>query len=348
MPGIANGMIPLGPGQMAIDIGRRDFIALLGGTSLAWPLAARAQQAGGMRRIGVLGNIAADDPQNQARYAAFLQGLEQLGWTDGRNVRIDSRWAAGNAADTRKYAGELVALAPEVILAAATNAAAALRQNTFSIPIVFAQVPDPIELGFVASLAHPGGNITGFTDFEPAIGGKWLQVLKELGPGVNQVVLIFDPDNPSWIVYVRALETAAASFGVRLSPAGVHDASEIEHALTMFAGQANGGLIVIPSPASTGHRDLIVGLAAQHRLPAIYPFHYFAAAGGLISYGPDPIDLFRRAAGYVDRILKGEKPADLPVQQPTKYELVINLKTAKALGLTVPTSLLATADEVIE
>jgi len=332
---------------MAI-VGRRQFISALGSVAATWPLVAHAQQVGGMRRIGVLGDIAADDPEYQARYAAFLQGLQELGWTDGRNVRIDARWAAGNAADTRKYAVELVALAPDVLLAAATNAAAALRQNTFSIPIVFAQVPDPIELGFVASLAHPGGNITGFTTFEPTIGGKWLQVLKELSPGINRVLLIFDPDNPSWIVYVRALEAAAISFGVRLSPAGIHDASEIERAITTFAGEANSGLIVLPGPVNTRHRDLIAGLAAQHRLAAIYPYRYFAAAGGLISYGPDPIDLFRRAASYVDRILKGEKPSDLPVQQPTKYELVVNLKTAKALGLTIPQSFLATADEVIE
>jgi len=327
---------------------RRGFITFLGAGIAAWPLAARGQQAEPMRRIGVLGALAAEDPYNQARYAAFLRELQQLGWTDGRNVHIDARWSAGNAADTRKYAADLVALAPDVILAAATEATAALRQNTFSIPIVFAQVPDPIELGFVGSLARPGGNITGFTNFESAIGGKWLQALKELSSGISRVGLIFDPDNPSWIVYARAVEAAASSFGVRLSPAGIHNAFEIERTITAFAGQTNAGLIVLPGPVVDVNRDLIIALTARHRLPAIYPYGYYAAVGGLIAYGPDTNDLFRRAAGYVDRILKGEKPADLPVQQPTKYELAVNLKTAKALDLIIPQRLLASADEVIE
>jgi ABC-type uncharacterized transport system substrate-binding protein len=327
---------------------RREFITLLGGAA-AWPLVARAQQQGErMRRVGVLMNLTADDPETSARVTAFAQGLQQLGWTAGHNVRIDYRWGAVDADHSRRYAAELVALAPDVILASGVPVVTALLQATRTVPIVFAQVVDPVGSGLVASLARPGGNATGFTVFEYGMSGKWVELLKEIAPGVKRVAVLRDAGSSSGIGQLGAIQSAASSFGMELSLVGMTDASEIEHAVTAFARAANGGVIVTGSTPAIIHRELITTLAARHRLPAVYAFRYFVTVGGLISYGPDSIDPFRRAAGYVDRVLKGEKPADLPVQAPTKYELVINLKTAKALGLEVPASLLARADEVIE
>jgi putative tryptophan/tyrosine transport system substrate-binding protein len=331
------------------DMRRRDFVALLGGAAASLPLAARAQQGEGMRRIGVLMASAADDSENQARMAAFLQGLAQLGWTDGRNVRIDIRWATTNADDLRRHAAELAALAPDVLVAASGTATVApLLQATRTVPIVFVVVIDPVGAGFVASLARPGGNATGFTMFEYGLSGKWLELLKQIAPSTTRAAVLRDPAVASGIGQFAAVQAVAPSLGVELSPVDARDAPEIERAVTAFARSGNAGLIVTPSPVANRHRDLIVTLAAQHRLPAVYAWRYYVTAGGLISYGPDSIDQYRRAAGYVDRILKGEKPADLPVQAPTKYELVINLKTAKALDLAVPSALLARADEVIE
>ena len=318
------------------------------GSAAAWPLAAHAQQSGRLRRIGVVMNLAADDPGGQARVAAFLQGLQQLGWTDGRNVRIDIRWGVGNADDIRKDAAELVALAPDVILATAIPAVAALQQATRTIPIVFVQVIDPVGGGLVDSLSRPGGNTTGFTLFEYVISGKWLELLKEIAPNVTRGGVLRDPAIASGSGQLGAIQSVAPSLGVELSPLGVRDASEIERTVTAFARVSNGGLIVPGSGLATFHRELIIRLAALHRLPAVYSNRIFVTGGGLISYGPDRVDQYRQATAYVDRILKGEKPADLPVQAPTKFELVINLKTAKALGLTVPPTLLARADEVIE
>jgi ABC-type uncharacterized transport system substrate-binding protein len=327
---------------------RRAFISLLGGAAAAWPLAARAQQPERMRRIGVLLNITADDPQSQARLAAFAQGLQQLGWTIGQNVLVDYRWGGGSAEAMRKHAAELVALAPDVILAHSSTALAPLLQLTRTVPIVFTVVADPVGAGYVESLARPGGNATGFTNFEYGIAGKWLELLKEIFPAVRRVAVLRESAIAVGPAQFGTLQGLAPSLGVELRPVDVRDAGEIERTITAFAQGSNGGLIVTGSPAAGVHRELIISLAAQHRLPAIYPGSFFAASGGLISYGPDFVDQFRRAAGYVDRILKGERPGDLPVQAPTKYELVINLKTAKALGLTVPDSLLARADEVIE
>jgi len=324
---------------------RRTFITLLGSAAAAWPLAARAQQER-MRRIGALMNLAADDPEAASRVAAFAQGLGELGWTIGRNVRMDAKWAAGNADNFRKYAAELVALAPDGILATSTPAVAALQQATHTVPIVFVLVIDPVGGGLVANLARPGGNTTGFTVFEYGMSGKWVELLKEIAPGVRRVAVL--RDLAIGIAQLAAIQAVAPSFGVELSVIGVRDADEIESAVAAFARSPNGGLIVTTSTSALIHRELISTLAARHRLPAVYPFRYYVTAGGLISYGPDSIDPYRRAASYVDRILKGEKPADLPVQNPTKYELVINLKTAKALGLDVPPTLLARADEVIE
>ena len=324
---------------------RRAFITLVGG-AVAWPLAARAQQAEQMRRIGVLMNLAADDPEGQARIVAFVQGLQELGWTDGRNVRIDIRWAAGDAERFRRYAAEVVALTPDVIVAVSSPAVAALQQATRTVPIVFAQVIDPVGAGFVESLARPGGNTTGFLVFEYGIGAKWLEVLKEITPHVTRVAVL--RDLAIGIGQLGAIQAVAPSFGVELSTIGVRDAGQIESAVTAFARSSNGGMIVTASTSAVVHRELIATLAARHRLPAVYSYRYFVTVGGLISYGPNSIDPFRRTAGYVDRVLKGQKPADLPVQAPTKYELVINLKTAKALGLDVPPTLLARADEVIE
>jgi putative tryptophan/tyrosine transport system substrate-binding protein len=328
---------------------RREFISLLGGAAAAWPLAALAQQPERMRRIGVLVSLAADDPEAQARNAAFLQGLSELGWAVGRNLRIDYRWGVGDTDLFRKYAAELVALTPDVILAGSGSTVPALVQASRTIPIVFTQTTDPVAAGFVVSLARPGGNATGFTQMEFGMSGKWLELLKQIAPRVTRVGVLRDIVNPAQgIPQFAAIQTVAPSFGVELTPIGVFEAAEMERSIADFARGPNDGLIVTGSPLTAVHRDSIVTLAARYRLPAVYPYRYHATAGGLISYGPDTIDQYRRAAGYVDRILRGEKPADLPVQAPTKYELVINLKTAKALGLDVPAMLLARANEVIE
>ena len=327
---------------------RREFITLLGGAAAAWPPMAHGQQAERVRRIGVLMGQAADDPQGKARVGAFLQGLQQLGWTDGRNVRIDVRWTRGIPDEIRKYAAELVALAPDVILGSGSPAVGPLLQTTRTVPIVFAAVIDPVGAGFVDSLARPGGNATGFTNFEYSTSGKWLELLKELAPRVTRTAVVRDPGIAAGIGQLGAIQTVASSLGVEVSPINVRDATEIERAVAAFARSPNGGLIVTGSGLAFVYRDLLVKLAAQHKLPAVYFERYFVAGGGLISYGADLVDQFRRSAAYVDRILKGEKPADLPVQSPTKYELVINLKTAKALGLDVPLILQQRADEVIE
>jgi putative ABC transport system substrate-binding protein len=327
---------------------RRDFITLIGGAAAAWPLTAFAQQSERVRHIGVLMPMSVGDPGAKARIAAFQQGLEQLGWVDGSNVQIDARWSNGIDADTHKYAMELVALAPDVILANGSGPAGSLLQATRDVPIVFVTVVDPIGAGIVDNLARPGGNATGFALFEYGFSGKLLELLKQIAPGVTRAAVLRDPAVTAGIGVFGAIQTAAPSLGVEVSPIDVRDAGEIERAVTAFAHSSNGGLIVTASAGAIVHRDLIVMLAARHKLPAVYYERYFVTAGGLISYGPDIIDQYRRAAGYVDRILKGEKLAALPVQAPTKYELVINLKTAKALGLTVPSPLLATANEVIE
>jgi putative ABC transport system substrate-binding protein len=327
---------------------RREFITLLGGAVAAWPLAARAQQGERMRRIGVLINFASDDVEGQARLTAFREGLRQLGWTEGGNVRIDTRWAAGDPDRYRQYVAELLALAPDVILAISSAALASLLQATRTVPIVFTTVADPVGAGYVDSLARPGGNATGFVLWEYSIAAKWLELLKEIAPQVTRAVVFRESALAAGPGQFGVIQAAAPSLGVDLRVADVRDAREIERAVTTFAQGSNGGLIVTGSPGALSHRTLIVALATRHRLPAVYSARVFAADGGLISYGPDPVDQFRQAAGYVDRILKGEKPADLPVQAPTKYELVINLKTARALGLEVPPMLLARADEVIE
>jgi putative ABC transport system substrate-binding protein len=324
---------------------RREFITLLGAAA-AWPLAARAQQGERMRRIGVLMNLAAGDPEGEVRTAAFLQALQQLGWSDGRNVRIDYRWAAGDAGHFQRYAEELLALAPDVILASATPSVQALQQATRTVPIVFAIVADPVGAGFVDSLARPGGNVTGFTPFEYGISGKWLELLKEVVPRVTRVAVL--RDLTIGLGQLGAIQSVAPSLGVELTPIGLGDPGQIERTVAAFARSSNGGLIVTASTSAIIHRELITTLAARNKLPAVYYTRYWVAGGGLMSYGPDFRDQFRRAASYVDRILKGEKPADLPVQAPTKYELAINLKTAKALGLEIPPTLLARADEVIE
>jgi putative ABC transport system substrate-binding protein len=332
---------------MAINIARRKFIAVLGGAAATWPLAARAQQPERMRRIGVLFGAGADDPVTQAFYAALLQGLQQLGWTEGRNFRIDPRWGAGNAADARKYAAELVALAPDVIVATGPTVGP-LLQATRTVPIVFVIVPDPVGSGFVGSLSRPGGNATGFMQFEYSLSGKWLELLKQIAPGVTRAAVLWDPTIPSGIGQFAIIQSVAPSVGVEVTPVDIGDAAETERAVTAFAQAANGGLILTASVLAAFRRKLLITLAARHKLPAVYFERFFVADGGLISYGPDFVEQFRRAAAYVDRILKGEKPADLPVQAPTKYELAINLKTAKALGLTVPSSVLVRADDVIE
>jgi putative ABC transport system substrate-binding protein len=327
---------------------RREFITLIGGAFAAWPRAARAQQPEQLRRIGVLMNVAADDQEAPARVGAFSQGLAELGWTIGRNVRIDYRWYAGNADAARKYGTELVALAPDVILASGTLGVTAIEQVTRAVPIVFALVADPVGAGFVNSLAQPGGNASGFMLFEYSLSGKWLELLKQIAPRMTRAAVLRDQTNPAGIAQFGAIQALAPSLGVQVSPVNVRNANDIESGIATFARTANGGLIVTGSAAATVHHNLIAKLAAQYKLPAIYSNRLNVAGGALISYGPDRVDQYRRAASYVDRILKGEKPADLPVQAPTKYELAVNLKTAKALGLTVPSTLLATADEVIE
>jgi putative ABC transport system substrate-binding protein len=323
---------------------RREFITLLGGAAAAWPVTASAQPER-TRRIGVLMPYGSADPEGRARVAAFLQELQRLGWTDGRNLQIEYRWDTG---DLRKAATELVALSPDVILVSSTQAATPMQQATRTVPIIFTQVADPVSAGFVASLARPGGNMTGFTNIEYDIGAKWLELLKEIAPLVTRVGVIRDPTVTASIGQFAAVQSAARSFGVEVSPLGGRDAKEIEHTVAQFVRGSNCGLISVATPLTINNRSLIISLGARHRLPAIYPFRIFVADGGLICYGPDPIDPHRQAAGYVDRILKGEKPADLPVQGATKFELVINLTTAKALGLTVPPVLLSRADEVIE
>jgi putative tryptophan/tyrosine transport system substrate-binding protein len=327
---------------------RREFITLIGGAAAAWSMEARAQQPDRVRRVGVLMAAAADDPEYQARIVAFLQQLQQLGWVDSSNVRVDTRWAT-DPGDLRRHAAELAALAPDVIVAATgTTTMAPLLQATHTVPIVFVLAIDPVGAGFVASLSRPGGNATGFTMFEYGMSVKWLELLKEIAPPVSRAAVLRDPAIASGIGQFGALQAAAPSLGVELSPVDVHDEREIERAVTAFARSPNGGLIVTAAPLATRHRDLIIALAARHRLPAVYPSRVFVTAGGLIYYGPELVDQFRRAAGYVDRILKGENHADLPVQAPNKYELAINLKTAQALRLTVPPTVLSRADEVIE
>jgi putative tryptophan/tyrosine transport system substrate-binding protein len=327
---------------------RREFIMLIGGAAAAWPLAARAQQGERMRRIGVLLPAAADDLEFQARVGAFLQGLQQLGWTIGRNVRVDTHWATSDATSIRKHAAELAALAPDAILAFGASTVGPLLQETRTVPIVFPVVGDPVAAGFVESLARPGRNATGFMTFEYGMGAKWLELLKQIAPAVTRVGVLRDPAIPTGPAQFGVIQAAAPSAGMEVRPVDARDAGEIERGVAALARSSNSGLIITASAASQVHRDLIITLAARHKLPAVYYERLFVSVGGLISYGPDFVDQFRLAAGYVDRILKGENPADLPVQAPTKYDLVINLKTAKALGLTVPDSLLARADEVIE
>jgi putative ABC transport system substrate-binding protein len=326
---------------------RRAFIALLGGAAV-WPLAARAQQGERMRRIGVLMNLAADDPASIARLAAFHQGLQQHNWAIGQNLRVDYRWGSGNPERYRRFAEELVALAPDALLASTTPAARALQQVTRTIPIVFGGAIDPVGSGLVASLAQPGGNVTGFALFEYSISGKWLEILKEAVPSARRAAVLRDGTNAAGIGQFAAIQAVAPSLGIELRPIDVHEAAEIEGALTAFARESNRGLIVTSSTLAFVHRELIIGLAERYKVVAIYPFRTFVTGGGLVSYGPDLNDSYRRTASYIDRVLKGAKPQDLPVQTPTKFELVINLKTAKALGLEVPPTLLARADEVIE
>jgi putative ABC transport system substrate-binding protein len=327
---------------------RREFITLLGGAA-AWPLAAHGQPSERMRRVGVLMSTAADDPESQLRLVALVQGLQQAGWTVGRNLQLDTRWAAGDTARLRRYSTELLALSPDIVVAGGRVASvvAQVTQAGPNTPIVFVQGVDPVGTGYIAKLARPGGNVTGFTQFEYTLTGKWLELLKELVPGMTRAAVLREAGGAGigqWAV----LQAAAAAPAVELSPINAAEPAEIDRAVATFARESNSGLIVVVSAWATVHRELIVALAEKHRLPAIYPYRYFVAGGGLVSYGPDLVDQYRRAAGYVDRILKGEKPADLPVQAPTKYELVINLKTAKALGLDIPSTLLARADEVIE
>jgi putative ABC transport system substrate-binding protein len=326
---------------------RREFIVGIG-LSSAWPLAATAQQPEQMRRVGILMNVAADDPEGQPAVTAFQQALQQLGWSDGRNVRIDVRWGENDVERDRKYAGELVALAPDVILASGTLSVTALQRVTRAVPIVFVRVSDPVGAGVVDTLARPGGNVTGFMNFEYSLSGKWLELLKQIVPRLTHAAVLRDVTNPAGIAQFGAIRSTASSLGVDVSPISVRDAGEIERAVADFARSPNGGLIVTPSAGVSLHHALIVTLAARYKLPAVYSDRFNVVGGGLISYGPEGIDQFRPAADYVDRILKGEKPPDLPVQAPTKFKLVINLKTAKALGLTIPQSVQASADEVIE
>jgi ABC-type uncharacterized transport system substrate-binding protein len=334
--------------EHGVDMRRREFITLLGSAAACWPLHAQAQQPVQLRRIGVLMNRTANNPEAQDEVAAFQKAMQQLGWNDGRNVRIDIRWGENEVDRERRYATELVALAPDVFLAAGALSVAALQNVSRTLPIVFVQVADPVGGGFVDSLDRPGGNTTGFMLFEYSLSGKWLELLKQMAPSVTRVAVIRDSANPSGIGQFSAIQGAAQSLGVEVSPVSIRDAGEIERAIAAFARAANGGMIVTGSAGGSIYRELIIELAARHKLPAVYANSYLVVGGGLISYGPNRVDQFRHAASYVDRILKGEKPADLPVQAPTKYELAINLKTAKALGLIVPQALQASADVVIE
>jgi putative ABC transport system substrate-binding protein len=327
---------------------RREFIALLGGAAAAWPLAARAQQRERARRVGVLMNAAAEDSEAQSYVAAFQQGMQELGWSVGHNLRIDIRWGGDDADRWRRYAEELLALSPDVIVAAGGAIVSRLQRVSRTVPIVFAQSIDPVGAGVVASLPRPGGNATGFAQFEYSLSGKWAELLKEIVPGLKRIGVLREPANPAGIGQWAIIQAAATAAGMEVSPLAVREPGEIERGVASFAREPNGGLVVAVGSSTTLHRGAIIASAARHQLPAVYAYRYFVTAGGLISYGPNLVGQYQRAAGYVDRILKGEKPADLPVQAPTKYELVINLKTAKALGLDVPTTLLARADEVIE
>jgi putative tryptophan/tyrosine transport system substrate-binding protein len=327
---------------------RRELIVLLGSTAAAWPLGVLAQQQERVRRIGVLQGLAANDPEGQARFAAFLQALQQLGWIDGSNIQIVHRFTDGDADRARAYAAELVALAPDLVLTSGASTVGTMLQVSRAVPVVFVGAADPVGAGFVDSLSHPGGNVTGFTSYEYSMSGKWLELLKEIAPGVKRVAVLRDPAISAGTGQFGSIQTAAPSLGVELTPINVRDAAEIERAVTAFVRSGDGGLIVTTSALVLAHRNLIITLADRRKLPAVYYARFYVTNGGLVSYGPDYVDQYRRAAEYVDRILKGEKPADLPVQAPTKYELVINLNTAKALGLDVPPTLLARADEVIE
>jgi putative ABC transport system substrate-binding protein len=333
---------------MAIHIERRQFIFALGSAAAAWPLAARAQSSERVRRIGALMYLAADDPESPTRVAAFARGLQALGWIEGRNIQIEYRWGGGDMDRVRRYAAELVALAPDVILVSSGSALAALQTATRTVPIVFVNVTDPVGAGYVASLSRPGANTTGFTLFEYGTSGKWLELLKQIAPAMTRAAVIRDPSITSGTAQFAAIQAVAPSIGVELTPVDARDSSGIEQTIAGFARGSNCGLIVTASPSAVRRRELIITLAAKHRLPAVYPGRFFVTGGGLISYGTDEIEQQHRAASYVDRILKGEKPAELPVQAPTKYETVLNLKTAKALGLDVPATVLARADEVIE
>jgi putative tryptophan/tyrosine transport system substrate-binding protein len=327
---------------------RREFVTLLGGgAAAAWPPAALAQRADRTRRIGVFMNQAADNPEGRARFAAFLEELTKLGWTAERNIRIEVRWGAGDSELYRRYAAELVALSPDVLVASGGPITQAIQRATRTVPIVFAIVPDPIGGGHVPSLARPGGNATGFMQFEFSFSGKWVELLKQMSPTVTRAAVIRNPDDPSDAAQFAVIQAVGSVLGIEVSPIDTREASEIERGITQLAGSTNGGLIVTAGRA-INHYERIIALSNRHRLPAVYPIRFYVGAGGLVSYGPDLIDQYRRAAGYVDRVLRGEKPGDLPVQAPTKYELLINLKTAKALGLSVPPTLLARADEVIE
>jgi putative ABC transport system substrate-binding protein len=327
---------------------RRDFLTLVGGGTVTWPLAARAQQGQRLRRVGALMNLAVEDPVSIARAKAFAQGLQALGWIDGRNVQVDYRWAASKADLFQKYTAELVALPPDAILAAGVAALPVLLQATQSIPIVFVHVTDPVGNAYVASLSRPGGNATGFLNFEYNLAAKWVEVLKEIAPKVTRAGVLRDASVSQGVGQFAVIQSVAPSLGIEVTPINLRDPVEIERDISTLARSANAGLILTAAPSGPVHRDLVIALAARHKLPAVYIERLFATAGGLVSYGPDFVDQYRRAASYVDRILKGEKPADLPVQAPTKYELAINLKTAKALGITVPATMLARADEVIE
>ncbi len=327
---------------------RREFITLLGGTALVWPLSAHAQRTERMRRIGVLSALAEDDPEAKFRVAIFQHGLRDLGWTEGRTIQIEYRWSGGDVERMRSDAAQLVATKPDAILAITTPAVLALRQATRLIPIVFTNVGDPVDSGFVESLARPGGNITGIATFLNTMGGKWLELFKEIAPRVARVLVILNPDNPTSRGVLRTIEAAAPSFGLKVVPASVRSTGEIERAVEAIARESDVGLLVVPDPVTVGNRERIIGLAAQHRIPSVYPFRYFVASGGLISYGTVPTDQYRQAALYVDHILKGANPGELPVQQPARFELIVNLKTAKTMDLTIPESFLARADEVIE